>query len=162
MLVFEPKERDLMQRPPRNPREPILTFPLIMRTGMVSLLIMAGAFTLFLWEQAQEGAGVAEARTVVVNVIITVSAFYLFNCRSLSRSMFSLGVFSNPWLIVGFVGMAAAQLAFTYLPLMNRLFHTAPINAEAWLRIMAVGVTVWLLVEMEKAFRRRSGKRLAH
>ena len=47
MLVFEPKEHDLMQRPPRDPKEQILTFPLFMRTGLVTLIILAGAFGLF-------------------------------------------------------------------------------------------------------------------
>ena len=49
-LVFEPEERDLMRRPPRDPQQPILTFPLFMRTGLVSLLILAGAFGAFLWK----------------------------------------------------------------------------------------------------------------
>ncbi len=155
MLVFEPRERDLMQRPPRDPKAPILTFPLMVRTSMVSFLMLGGAFAMFMWERGQEGAGLAEARTVVVNVIIVVLAFYLLNCRSLTRSMWSVGVFSNPWLIAGIGGMAAAQLAFTYLPVMNRLFHTAPISAEAWLRIIGVGVAVWLVVGLEKAVRLR-------
>ncbi len=68
-LVFEPKEPGLMQRPPRDPKEPILTFPLFMRTGLVTLIILAGAFGLFLWEQAQ-GAPLAEARTIVIIVVV--------------------------------------------------------------------------------------------
>ena len=38
---------------------------------------------------------------MAVNVIVMVLVFYLFNCRSLTRSMFAVGVFSNPWVIVG-------------------------------------------------------------
>ena len=52
MLVFEPKERDLMQRPPRGPTTPIITFAMVMRIGLVSALMLAGAFGLFVWEQA--------------------------------------------------------------------------------------------------------------
>src|SRR5690606_16042397 len=70
-LVFEPKEHDLMQRPPRDPKMPILTFPLFMRTGLVSLIILAGAFGLFLWKQ-KSGASLAESRTIVINVIVFV------------------------------------------------------------------------------------------
>ena len=47
MLVFEPKEPGLMLRPPRDPRRPLLTFPLLMRTGLVSLLMQIGGYTLF-------------------------------------------------------------------------------------------------------------------
>jgi Ca2+-transporting ATPase len=154
MLVFEPKEPDLMQRLPRDPKEPILTFPLFMRTGLVTLIILGGAFGLFLWEQAR-GATLAEARTIVVNVIIVVEIFYLLNCRSLTHSMRSLGFFTNPWVLVGAVAQLAAQLLFTYAPFMNHLFHTAPLPAEAWLHIFAVGLVAFAAVGTEKWIRAR-------
>ena len=153
MLVFEPKEPDLMDRPPRDPRQPILTFPLFMRTGLVSLLILAGAFALFVWEVQQEGATLAEARTTVVNVIVSVEAFYLLNCRSLTRSAFAVGLFSNPWVIAGTALATVTQVLFTYAPFMNNLFHSAPITGEAWLRIVAVGVIAFAAVELEKWIR---------
>lgn len=159
-LVFEPKEEDLMSRPPRNPKEPILTFPLFMRTGLVTLIMQAGAFGLFLWEQHREFATLAQARTVVVNVVVVVECFYLLNCRSLSRSMRSRGAFSNPWIAPGIFIMMAAQLAFTYWPVMNRAFHTAPIDLEAWLRIFAVGALAWLVVGFEKWIRTSGQARL--
>ena len=54
MLVFEPKESDIMQRPPRDPKRPLLTFPLFMRTGLVTLISTAGAFGLFLLSARDE------------------------------------------------------------------------------------------------------------
>jgi Ca2+-transporting ATPase len=156
MLVFEPKERDLMQRPPREPSKPILTFELIMRTGFVTLIMIAGAFGLFLWEQAR-GATLAEARTIVINVIVAVEVFYLLNCRSLNGSLLSIGFFSNPWVLWGIGAMLAAQVLFTYAPFMNRLFHTAPIDAWAWLDVLAVGLVAFAAVGAEKWIRRRMG-----
>jgi Ca2+-transporting ATPase len=153
MLVFEPREPDLMDRPPGDPNQPILTFPLFMRTGFVSLLMLAGGFALFLWELRREGASLAEARTAVVNAIVVVEAFYLLNCRSLSRSIFSLGIFSNLWVILGIGLIVAIQLLFTYAPIMNELFHSAPISGEAWLRIVAVGAIAFAAVELEKWIR---------
>ena len=160
MLVFEPKERGLMERPPRDPRQPILTFPLFMRSAFVSVLMLAGAFALFLWELNVEKGTPVEARTVVVNVIVVVEGFYLLNCRSLTRSIFSVGLFSNLWLVAGLVAMVVGQLIFTYAPIMNRLFHSAPIGAEAWVRIVAIGVVVYLAVGLEKWLRfGRKGRR---
>ena len=153
MLVFEPKEADLMDRPPRDPNQPILTFPLFMRTGFVSLLMLAGGFALFLWELRREGASLAEARTTVVNVIVMVEALYLLNCRSLTRSIFSLGVFSNLWVILGIGLITAIQLLFTYVPIMNELFHSAPISGASWLRIVAVAAIAFAAVELEKWIR---------
>ena len=155
-LVFEPKESDIMQRPPRDPKRPLLTFPLLMRTGLVTLISTAGAFGLFAWEHGIEGTNLDEARTVVVNVIVMVQSFYLLNCRSRTRSMFSIGLFSNPWLLAGIAATWLAQLAFTYLPLLNRLFHTAPVRAEAWLYIVAIGLFTFAAVELEKWLRFRS------
>ena len=154
-LVAEPNEADIMRRPPRDPRRPLLTRPLLMRTGLVSLISLAGGFGLFAWERGIEGTSLDEARTAVVNVIIMVQSFYLLNCRSHTRSMFAIGVLSNPWLLAGLAVTWAAQLAFTYLPVMNRLFHTAPVRAEAWLYIVAIGVFTFLVIELEKWLRFR-------
>ncbi len=153
MLVFEPKERDLMSRPPRDPKRPLLTYALMMRTGLVSLIMLAGAFWLFFWELGMEGASEAAARTAVINVIVIVEIAYLFSCGSLKRSIFAIGWFTNRWAIFGSLAMLGAQLFFTYAPVMNKLFHTAPIDAESWLRIAAVAVASFLAVEFEKWIR---------
>ncbi|MEW6157164.1 MAG: HAD-IC family P-type ATPase, partial [Verrucomicrobiota bacterium] len=158
MLVFEPKERGLMQRPPRDPQTPLLTFPLLMRTGFVALLILAASLAAFEWEQHLRGKSLAEARTTVINVIVIVELFYLLNCRSLLHSMFTVGVFANRWLFVGIGAMIAAQLAFTYSPWMNRLFHSAPMDLTSWIYVVAIGLSVHLLVELEKWLRVRSGE----
>ncbi|MGQ0581967.1 MAG: cation transporting ATPase C-terminal domain-containing protein [Reyranella sp.] len=111
---------------------------------------LAGAFGLFAWERGIEGKNLDEARAAVVNVIVMVQSFYLLNCRSRTRSFFSMGPFSNPWLIAGLLATWLAQIAFTYLPVMNRIFHTAPVRAEAWLYIVAIGVFAFAMVELEK------------
>ena len=153
MLVFEPKEPGLMARPPRDPKRPILTYPLLMRTGLVSLVILAGAFWLFLWELNMEGETLDQARTAVINVIVLVETSYLFSCRSLNHSVFAIGWFTNRWVVAGSLTMLGAQLLFTYLPVMNTLFHSAPISAESWLRIASVAVGAFAAVELEKWIR---------
>ena len=158
MLVFEPKESGLMQRPPRDPRKPLLTVALAMRTGLVSLVMLAGAFWVFFWEMKMEGGTIAEARTAVINVIVVVEIAYLFNCRSLNHSFFSAGFLSNPWVIAGSLAMLAAQLLFTYAPVMNKLFHTAPTSGESWLRIVGIAAIVFVVVEIEKWIRYGHGR----
>ena len=82
-----------------------------------------------------------------------VLVFYLLNCRSLTRSVFAVGFFSNGWVLAGMGLMFATQLLFTYAPIMNKLFHSAPITGEAWLRIVVVGVVAFAAVELEKWIR---------
>ena len=153
MLVFEPKERDLMARPPRDPKRKLFTFALFMRTGLVSTILLIGSFWVFFWELRHENASEAAARTAVINVIVLVEIAYLFSCRSLTRSIFTIGWTSNRWVVGGALAMLGAQLLFTYAPVMHRLFHTTSINAESWLRIVAVAGGSFLAVELEKSLR---------
>ena len=154
-LAFEPKEPGIMTRPPRDPKTPILTRYLIWRIILVGGMLTAAAFGLFEWE-LQRGASEAEARTVAVNVFVFVEIFYLLNCRSLTKSMFQLGLFSNPWLFVGVSLMVLLQLLYTYVPAMNWMFHGAPIPLEAWAYILIAGFIVYLVIGFEKWLRQRA------
>jgi Ca2+-transporting ATPase len=152
MLAFEPKEPGIMARSPRAPDQPIITFELMLRIILVGTILLLGAFGLFHWSLTR---GVSEqyARTVAVNVFVIVELFYLFNCRSLKGSMFKLGLFSNMKLWIGVSMMLVLQLMFTYLPLMNRLFHTVPIEPMDWLYITILGIVTYIIVEIEKKAR---------
>ena len=54
--------------------------------------------------------------------------------------------------------MVAAQLCFTYAPVMNRLFHSAPVSGASWLRILGVAAVVFVVVETEKWLRFGRGR----
>lgn len=154
MLAFEPKEPGLMSRPPRAPDRPLLTWALTVRILLVSALLVAGAWWLFDHELAI-GATVAAARTSAVNLFVAVEVFYLFSCRSLTLPAWRTGLLGNRWLLLGVAVQAAAQLALTYAPLMNDLFHTAPIGPEAWLRIFGLALLASLAVGVDKRLRRQ-------
>ena len=154
VLALELKEPDIMKRRPRDPQAPLLTGELLWRIALVGTLILIGAFGLFEWELIG-GASIAQARTVAVNVVVVVEMFYLFNCRSLSQSMFRIGLLSNPWMVAGLGVMVILQALFTYAPLANRFFSSAPIGLASWGRIVLFGLLTYLVVEMEKWLRRR-------
>ncbi|HCC54536.1 MAG TPA: carbonate dehydratase [Desulfobulbaceae bacterium] len=148
-LAFEPKEPGIMLRPPRKPNAPILSPSMIFRITLVSFLMLGAAFGLFAWELSC-GATLAEARTAAVNAFVMVELFYLFNCRSMDKSVFQLGFFSNLWVLGGVVTMTLVQIAYTYLPVMNRLFQSAPIDLTVWGRTAAAGLAVFVIIEIEK------------
>ena len=150
MLTFEPKEPGIMQKPPRRTDEPILTATLIRRLFLVGFLLLLGAFGLYKYEFSVLGASQAVARTVAVNVFVMTEIFYLFNCRSLTRSFIKLGVFSNHWIFVGVFAMIFLQLLFTYLPAMNFMFHSAPLPFDSWMRILLASSLVMGVVGIEK------------
>jgi magnesium-transporting ATPase (P-type) len=148
-LAFEPIERGIMARPPRRLNTPVLDGALIRRIVLVSVLLLGGAFGLFLRELAQ-GHTLPEARTVAVNVFVMSQMFYLFNCRSLTCSFWRLGVFSNRWLWGGLATMAVLQLLLTYWPPLNAAFQTAPIGLVEWGEIVGFAWLCSLVVGVEK------------
>lgn len=150
MLVFEPPEKEIMLRPPRDPRAPILTAGLVKRVGLVSTLLVVGAFGLFLWMTRWNGATIAEGQTVAANVIVLGELFYLFNCRSLTKSLVRIGLLTNPAALWGAFAMILLQLLFSQVPFMNRLFHTAPLGWQAWSAVTLFGLALFVIVEVEK------------
>jgi cation-transporting ATPase F len=157
MLAWEPKERGIMHRPPRDPRRSLLTGPVVFRTLLVSFLLVVGSWWVFDYEQAS-GASIEASRTAALNVFVAVEAFYLFSCRSLTDPVWRVGFFTNRWLLVGVSLQVLGQVAITYLPVMNRVFQTAPIGWEAWLRILLVAAAASLVVGLDK--RRLRGRTL--
>ncbi|MGQ9592553.1 MAG: HAD-IC family P-type ATPase, partial [Planctomycetota bacterium] len=157
-LAFEPKEPGLMNRPPHDPKLPILDRVLGARIALVSVLISAAVIAVFEFELAR-GSDVARARTAATAAVVFAEATYLFNCRSLERSFVSVGLFSNPWTWAGAGLMTAAQIAFTHAPFMNRLFGSAPLDAVSWAVVAALSLAVSFAVGGEKVLRRRLGRR---
>lgn len=154
MLAFEPMEPGIMTRPPRRSDAPILDGPLIFRILLVGVLLLAGSFGLFNWALAR-GADETVARTVAVNVFVMSEIFYLFNCRSLTKSVWKIGFWTNPWLLLCTVAMIGLQLLYTYAPFMNAWFRSGPTSAQDWLWTVAFGLLVYLIIGFEKWLRNR-------
>lgn len=123
---------------------------MLWRVAFVSALLVAGSLTLFLWE-LERGASLEVARTATVNLLMLGEVFYLINCRRLTNPVLSWeGLTGNRYVWIA-IGVLLLQLAFTYAPVMQTLFHTAALDLAAWGRILAFGVFVLLAVELEKA-----------
>ncbi len=152
MLAFEPREKGIMNRPPQDPKLPIMTRDVVIRTLYVGLLLMAGVFGLFELELSR-GASLEKARSVATTMLVMGELFYLFNCRSLTKSAFAIGFFSNAWILWGVGMMVLTQWLYIYIPAMNKLFHSAPMSFDAWLRILGVCLIIYVIVGIEKKIR---------
>lgn len=154
-LAFEPAEPGLMQRPPRKPGAPIMGAAMLWRVAIVSLLI--GGATIVMFEiELMHGMSTEVARTMAVNTLVVAQAFYLFNARFLTASSLNLThLFTNRAALIAVGILGVLQLSFVYLPFMNTLFGTAPLSLRHWLISLAIGIAVFLLIELEKAVQRR-------
>lgn len=155
VLAFEPPEPGVMRRPPRPPGEPLLSRFLVWRIVLVSTLFLVGIFGMFEWA-LWHGASVEAARTVAVNTLVCMEVFYLFSVRYLkARSFTWQGVRGTPRVLAAVGGVFVLQLLFTYAPVMQQLFRTEALPLDWGLRIVAVGVVLLMLLEVEKALLRR-------
>ena len=154
-LAFEPAEPGVMERPPRRPGAPIMGATMLWRVALVSLLIGGATmvtFELELWL----GEDLGQSRTAAVTTLVVAQAFFLFNSRFLVASALDRAHwFTNPaaWVAAGLLMLL--QLAFVYLPFMNKLFGTTPLELRHWVAPLVVGVAVFLIIEGEKALKRR-------
>jgi magnesium-transporting ATPase (P-type) len=163
-LAFEPTEPGTMHRPPRRPDQPILSGELLWRILFVSLLFVIGGFLVF-FSALAAGRETEYARTLVVNTIVVMQIFYLFNVRYVHGPSFTLeGLVGTPAVLVGLVSITILQLAFTYLPWMQLLFDTRPLAPADGAYVMALGVALFVICEFEKRVRRalldRAGRTL--
>ena len=153
-LGFEKTEGEVMERPPRDAKEPLLSAFLGWRVLFVSTLIMLGAMGLFLWE-LDRGKSIETARTIAVSVVIVAEIFYLINCRYLYRSSLSIeGIFGNRTALLAIAVLAFMQLMITYVPLLQTIFETTSLDGGEWLRVVAIGASIFFLTEAEKALQR--------
>lgn len=161
-LAFEPPETDIMSRPPRPPREPILSPFLLWRIGLVSLLIGGAAIAMF--QRFIGTEPIETARTLAINTIVTCQVFYLFSSRFFDAPAYTWRGFTGSRNVLLAIGiLALLQIPFTYWGPAQILFGTAALSAAHWGWILAVGIAVFVLVELEKHIitwwkRKRSSK----
>ena len=89
-----------------------------------------------------------------MNTIVVMEIFYLFSVRYVHGTSLTLGgVVGTPAVLLGVGATAAAQLAFTYLPWMQRLFDTRSVGVQDGALVIAIGVALFGICEVEKRLR---------
>jgi len=159
-LAFERMEPQAMERPPRNPKTPLLSGYYIFRILFVSIILGGGtlAMNMSLLDQGYEQATV---NTVTLHTIVVAQMFHLFNCRSELGQAFGPGFFSNRAVYIVSGLLILLQLSITYVPFMNTIFGTEPIALSYWTFPVLMGVAIFVIIELEKWISRTIVRRRA-
>jgi Ca2+-transporting ATPase len=151
-LCFEKGEEGIETRPPRNPRDGVLS-NLVYRLIFTGVIMTIAVLGIFSW-QLNNGATLDQARTIAASTLICIQFFYAFMSRSEKRMIFSYNLFSNKFLLIT-VGVAFIfQLLAIYHPAMQFVLRTEPINVKTLFLVLLVSSSI-LIVEIEKYFRQR-------
>lgn len=156
-IAFEKLEPGTMERPPRKANSPLLSGYYIFRIIFASTIIGAG----ILWmNSVLEARGYEQGilQTMTLQALVISQLFYLFNCRSERRFALNRDFFSNKAAFIVSAILILVQLAVTYVPFMNTLLGTEPIGLEYWTWPLLIGLSVFIIVELEKWLMRSMGR----
>lgn len=154
-LAFEPAEGDELSRPPRPPSDGILSRTLWFRAGITGAW-MALAVILSFIVALHNGYPETHARTLALTMFVMLSFFQVFSSRAENKSLFQLRLLANkPLLYTSLVALALHWAVMTW-PVSAGLLELTPLTGPEWLLCAAVGSTVLIIVEAEKAVRRWS------
>jgi len=149
-LSGEQAEKDVMQRPPRHPKESIFSHGLGIHIIWVGLLM--GAVSLF--TQALALKYNMHWQTMVFSVLCLSQLGHVLAIRSEKESLFKMGLFSNKLLLFSVIFSIFLQLAIIYCPIFNKLFHTQPLTLKELAITFCLSSIVFIAVEIEKFIKR--------
>ena len=150
-LAAEPAERGIMQRPPRPPTESLFANGMWQHILGVGLLIGGLCLGVQAWAMS---TGHAHWQTMVFTVLTLSQMAHVLAIRSESEPLWRLGLLSNRPLLGAVLLTFALQMATIYVPVLNPIFKTQPLSAPELLLCLALSAVVWVVVEVEKAWRR--------
>jgi Ca2+-transporting ATPase len=151
-MSLEPHEKNIMQRPPRPPEERIFAHGMWQHMLWVGLLI--GGLSLGAQAWAWHG-GSENWQTIVFTVLTFSQLVHALVIRSETESLFAIGLFSNPQLLLAVLLTIILQLVVIYVPFFNDVFQTSPLEMRELLVCFLLPLVVFVLVELEKLASRR-------
>jgi Ca2+-transporting ATPase len=145
-LAFEPGEGDSLRRKPRPPDESVFNRLMVERVLVAMLVVGCGGFLVY--DLAlRAGWDVAHARNLLLLVMVLFENFHIGNCRSETKSAFALSPLRSPVLFFGTLGAFLIHLSAMYVPFLQVMLATKPV--ELWMWGLAFGVSVLIVPAVE-------------
>ena len=146
-IGMEPADRDLLNQPPRDPKEGILSFPFAGKILFQGFLI--GAATMWAWEMGYSQGGEAIASTMAFSTLTLARLFHGFNCRG-RKSLLSLGIGSNLWCVMAlFVGVVL-MCAVLFVPQLQDVFAAGDLTGSQLLAVVLGALAPTAVIQIYK------------
>jgi Ca2+-transporting ATPase len=149
-LASEPSEPNVMNRPPRSPKESIFANGMAIHILWVGLLMAIVTLGMQTWAIR---VGDAHWQTMTFSVLCFSQLGHVLAIRS-DKSFFKTNFFSNKPLLGALTITAGLQLMVIYVPFLNKIFKTSALTLTELLLTLAVSSIVFWAVELEKLFKR--------
>lgn len=146
-LSAEPGHNDVLDKKPRSKDEKVLNKEIIVFLVAMAGLMALGTIPLFTYYLPQ---GIEKARTVAFTSMALFQLFNAFNMRSLDKSVFKIGFFSNKWLLTALSASLILMIGVIYLPWVSDIFEFASLSLMEFLMILLVASSVFVFGELWK------------
>jgi Ca2+-transporting ATPase len=150
-LGVEPIDKDLMKRPPRDPKEPVINRRMVFNIAFGAFIMVIGTLLIFFLELKKGSGFEKRAMTMAFTLFVMFQMFNALNCRSEEKSIFKLGLLSNKYLILAIGGAILMQLGVIYLPILQYIFDTVALPLTDLVVVTAAAGSVLILDEIKKA-----------
>jgi Ca2+-transporting ATPase len=144
-LSFDPYEKDIMERKPRSRNEGIFHGMLLFVLAAATVAFLAGLMLLLYW-RSTDFVSLQRLRTIIFTSTVMFELFFVFNCRSETRSVFRSDIFENKRLVWAVAVSFVLQLAVLYVPFLQPLFKTVPLSGSDWLIVLAIASSGLLIL----------------
>ena len=152
-IGMEPARRGLLNQKPRDPKEPILTRPLLARIGIQGLLI--AIVTMIAFYLGYQNGDAALATTMAFSTLTLARLFHGFNCRG-AESIFRLKFSSNKASIWAFLAGVVLLMLVLFVPGLNSLFMVSPAFGVANLgEIVGLALIPTIVIQIAKVIMER-------
>lgn len=160
-LAFEPRTANVMQVPPRDPQQSLLSLALLKRIGLISVFNWMLIFGLFEGLRSQ-GSSLELARTVAIQALVAGRLVYLLSITQMGRDLvdFCRGRLQRlSWkesqaIVIGLVATIGLQLLLSQWSVLNQLFGTAPLSGQHWLICWAAAIAMLPVASLANRFHR--------
>uniref|UniRef100_UPI003568379E cation transporting ATPase C-terminal domain-containing protein n=1 Tax=Marinobacter sp. TaxID=50741 RepID=UPI003568379E len=153
-LAFEPKEGGELSVKPRSPQEPVFDKHIIEHVLVVGSWMGLVAFLNFQWTLDQ-GQSIEEARNLTLMLMVLFGNIHALNSRSESRSLFSIPLLGNPFLMLAVPLAQLAHIGAMYTPVLSDVLQIQPISVKEWLQLLAFAMSLLAVEELHKILIRR-------
>lgn len=145
-IGMEPADEGLLREKPRDPKEGLMTkdfvITMISQGGMIAVAVIA-AFYLGLRN------GAVMASTMAFSTLTLARLFHGFNCRG-KRSIFRMGLTSNPYSLYAFAAGAALLGLVTFIPGLHKLFQIQTMSMTAVGQVILLAFLPTLIIQLKR------------
>lgn len=154
-LGLEKAEPNLLNRPPRSPKEPIFNTIMLRRVLIGGIYMGIVAFALFYWLTLQ-GMSTESARNVTLLLMVLFENLHALNSRSERISIFRIDHSKNMLLIISIIATQLLHIAVMHLPATQHVLEIEPVDIKTWLLLLLLALGLVVVMESEKFFRTKA------